>query len=124
MVSEDVAFFPVGDCVDKHGGGGAHVPENLREIIEEKIETWRAPPQGTPVRIHRRSPLRGTPAPGGSARGNGAGSSSLMDNFKRYLEGSGRGASLFAGAVLGGSHWGIHKGYRKGGPGGGYHWDL
>jgi hypothetical protein len=39
--------------------------------------------------------------PSVSARGNRAGSSSLKDQFKRYLEGSGRVASLFAGAVHG-----------------------
>jgi hypothetical protein len=61
------------------------------------------------------APLRGTPAPGGSARGDRAGSSSLMDNFKRYFEGSGRGASLFVGAVLG-ALTGDPQGLLKGGP--------
>jgi len=33
----------------------------------------------------------------------------LTGNFKRYLEGSGKGASFFAGALLGGSCLGIRK---------------
>ena len=46
---------------------------------------------------------------GGSARGNREGSSPLTGNFKREFEDSGRGASLFAGALLWGSFLGIRK---------------
>ena len=37
--------------------------------------------------------------------------SPMVENFKRYLEGSGKGASLFAGALLGGLLSGDPEGY-------------
>jgi hypothetical protein len=61
----------MGTVLRDMGGGGPHLTETLRESIEEKIGTWRAPQQGTPVWIQWRAPLRGTPVPGGSARGTG-----------------------------------------------------
>jgi hypothetical protein len=42
MFSGDVALFPVGTLL-RDIGALAYLPEDLRENIEEKIGTWRAP---------------------------------------------------------------------------------
>ena len=45
----------------------------------------------------------------------------LTGNFKRYLEGCGKGAPVFAGALLGGLLSGDPEGYGKEGSGDGHH---